>query len=800
MAFHFPCDDSEANETNAIEELKNCFGSEWLLFTNIPQYIAGKEIDSCLIGPRGMVVLELKNHRGLIVCSRVGDWAGIREGGNPLAQAGKCAQRLKSYLTDKDAALQGVFVDYLVVMTNDRCDLEVDAGLEKEFRVSRLSEAVGLVDGRLRLERRNRGLTLDTRRRIFDAIVGKELPAKLEAEWNRVENRPRPDPIGVSDVRNNEAYNKLDPPPAPPVTRPPIVNARPLSSPNLPGSSPSSGNGIKVVILLVALIGIAMIVVRQWPNGRQGSEVTQSAGLKSPTVTVSGLDKDRNILPSGDKFPPSSTVLIEATYTGAVVGRDEMQISIDWDTGSASCSKTVIRSIAGMVRCEVDDLKEGAYTAAVLGGKKKLWEVHFDVELPTVRFDGKQAATFRNGELEVLLTSEPDGKQGKRAIAVGKYKDRPAFALRAELGGSTSALKFLRVDPTSSNAHVIFSSFSGGAHCCTETQFASADSQGSWYVVNGRIIDGEVGYEFKDLDGDGTYELVSSDNDFLYAFGCYACSTMPPRIEKLIGQKFVNVTRDVRYQKFLREALKRMETRADSNSRSNGYLGGWVASKSLVGEFDDAWRKMLASYDPSSDEKTEECLINVPLTTCPPGQKRMPSFPEALLKLLVKNGYVTQGQAALLRAAVPKPPLSLVPENRIVDGGTSLPRPSEPQVARPTTTLSQGDLPKAGPNAPFGALLAAANNGDPRAQNSVGVMYHMGWGSPQNDLEAAKWFRRGADQGYAASETWLGTMYRNGWGVPKNEIEARRLYKLAAEQGNGPAKNALADPLYNTQR
>jgi len=113
---------------------------------------------------------------------------------------------------------------------------------------------------------------------------------------------------------------------------------------------------------------------------------------------------------------------------------------------------------------------------------------------------------------------------------------------------------------------------------------------------------------------------------------------------------------------------------------------------------------------------------------------------------------------------------------------------------------SSADPPKASPNAPFSTLLALAKNGDPRGQNSVGVMYHMGWGTPLNDLEAAKWFRRGADQGYAASESWLGTMYRNGWGVPKNEIEARRLYKLAAEQGNMAAKSALADPLYNTRR
>jgi TPR repeat protein len=103
-------------------------------------------------------------------------------------------------------------------------------------------------------------------------------------------------------------------------------------------------------------------------------------------------------------------------------------------------------------------------------------------------------------------------------------------------------------------------------------------------------------------------------------------------------------------------------------------------------------------------------------------------------------------------------------------------------------------------NDPFTEVLAAANEGDLHAQNIIGIKYHMGWGTPQNDLEAVKWFRKGAEQGYAASESWLGTMYRNGWGVSKNETQARKLYELAAKQGNISAKSALADPLYNTRR
>ncbi len=39
------------------------------------------------------------------------------------------------------------------------------------------------------------------------------------------------------------------------------------------------------------------------------------------------------------------------------------------------------------------------------------------------------------------------------------------------------------------------------------------------------------------------------------------------------------------------------------------------------------------------------------------------------------------------------------------------------------------------------------NQGDPRAQQSLGNMYANGQGVPQDDAEAVKWFRKAADQG-----------------------------------------------------
>ena len=67
-------------------------------------------------------------------------------------------------------------------------------------------------------------------------------------------------------------------------------------------------------------------------------------------------------------------------------------------------------------------------------------------------------------------------------------------------------------------------------------------------------------------------------------------------------------------------------------------------------------------------------------------------------------------------------------------------------------------------------------------QNLFGDMYAHGDNVVQNDLEAIKWYRRAADQGYAPAQYALGGMYANGRGVEKSEKEAIKWFKLAASK------------------
>ncbi len=85
-------------------------------------------------------------------------------------------------------------------------------------------------------------------------------------------------------------------------------------------------------------------------------------------------------------------------------------------------------------------------------------------------------------------------------------------------------------------------------------------------------------------------------------------------------------------------------------------------------------------------------------------------------------------------------------------------------------------------------LREAAVQGDACAQSTLGLMYAMGAGVPENDREAGKWFRLAADQGHAEAQFNLGTMYNKGIGVPESDVEASKWFQLAADQGHAEAQ------------
>ena len=84
-----------------------------------------------------------------------------------------------------------------------------------------------------------------------------------------------------------------------------------------------------------------------------------------------------------------------------------------------------------------------------------------------------------------------------------------------------------------------------------------------------------------------------------------------------------------------------------------------------------------------------------------------------------------------------------------------------------------------------------AEQGDAKAQYTLGFMYTNGEGVQEDHTAAALWYRQAANQGYAVAQSTLGFMYNFGRGVPQDYAEAEKWYRKAAEQGDAFGQSYL---------
>ena len=91
-------------------------------------------------------------------------------------------------------------------------------------------------------------------------------------------------------------------------------------------------------------------------------------------------------------------------------------------------------------------------------------------------------------------------------------------------------------------------------------------------------------------------------------------------------------------------------------------------------------------------------------------------------------------------------------------------------------------------DSPLEILQACADSGNAVAQFSLGSMYDSGEGVPEDDAEAARWYRLSAVRGYGAAQSNLGVLYEKGEGVPEDLVLAYMWYALSAAQGDRVAR------------
>jgi TPR repeat protein len=78
-----------------------------------------------------------------------------------------------------------------------------------------------------------------------------------------------------------------------------------------------------------------------------------------------------------------------------------------------------------------------------------------------------------------------------------------------------------------------------------------------------------------------------------------------------------------------------------------------------------------------------------------------------------------------------------------------------------------------------------------------------GQGVPEDAQEAARWFARAAEQGFAPAQAKLGALHEHGRGVPQDRVAAYAWYSLAAGGGDEQAarqRDALAQELTTAER
>ena len=76
--------------------------------------------------------------------------------------------------------------------------------------------------------------------------------------------------------------------------------------------------------------------------------------------------------------------------------------------------------------------------------------------------------------------------------------------------------------------------------------------------------------------------------------------------------------------------------------------------------------------------------------------------------------------------------------------------------------------------------LPQAKAGDAEAQYYVGEIFEKGLGTDPDYESAAVWYRRAAEQEYAAAQISLGYLFEQGLGVETDEVEALNWYRRAA--------------------
>ncbi len=290
---------------------------------------------------------------------------------------------------------------------------------------------------------------------------------------------------------------------------------------------------------------------------------------------------------------------------------------------------------------------------AMLPGEFDLGETAWRRAVVTVHFDDPNPKPVEpevtDADPSETYTDQPQGAADEAVpedtAAAAPIGPRVVATLQGPSAGVSDppvSIQIAELDPNNPYPEVVVSFFTGGAHCCSSTRVVTSNTDGSdWSTLDVGEFDGGPMLAV-DLDKDGTYEFETRDNAFLYAFACYACSQAPLQLLAIEDGKIKDVSAAERFRPAHAAWLKNMIVGVPEQE-VNGFLAGYVGQKARLGEGQQAWDLMLKYYDRNTNWGLEICGTERDENGECPGETRQVSFPQALERMLKKNGYKIGG-------------------------------------------------------------------------------------------------------------------------------------------------------------
>ncbi len=117
-------------------------------------------------------------------------------------------------------------------------------------------------------------------------------------------------------------------------------------------------------------------------------------------------------------------------------------------------------------------------------------------------------------------------------------------------------------------------------------------------------------------------------------------------------------------------------------------------------------------------------------------------------------------------------------------------------LAKEQSKAEQGDKRGDELFAEFTRLRQAAETGEPQALFDFGAYFYQ----QRNYASAREWWGKAAAAGMVRAQIQLAMLYRDGDGGPQDKTEAARWFRKAAEQGDAAAQNEMGVSLLERRR